>query len=150
MLGRFVKAPIGMQEIFFDLRLMFLQLKLKIRDPALRQMIWLSRDTGPQKRDLILIKDHELGADILDGVADVIDDDTLEGCAFGFIKMSAGAFNDHFARQLLKILDLWKGFYPHGPTRMVLDNSPCPYYKNGQLETFLTLFFRPLGYKLLQ
>ena len=39
-LWRFVKAPIGVQEILFDLRLMLLQYKLKIRDPALRQMVY--------------------------------------------------------------------------------------------------------------
>jgi hypothetical protein len=87
---------------------------LKFRDPALGQMIRLGRDTGPQKRDLVLPKDHQLSADILDRMANIVDDDALEGRAFSLVEVSAGAFDDYFARQLLKILNLRKGFYPHG------------------------------------
>jgi len=127
VLGRFVKAPIDMQEIFFDLCFMIFELKLKVREPSLREMVRLRWNTGPQERNLVLIKDHQLGADILDRMANIVDDNALEGRAFGFIVVGTGAFDDHFARQLLKILDLWKGFYPHGLARMVLDGSPCLY-----------------------
>ena len=44
---RFVKAPIGVQKIIFDLFFMILHLKMKVREPALGQMIRFGRNTGP-------------------------------------------------------------------------------------------------------
>ena len=66
-----------MQEIVRDFLFVILELEMKIRKPSLGQMIRFGRNTSPQKRDPVLVEDHKLGADILDGVADIIDDNTL-------------------------------------------------------------------------
>ena len=78
--------------------LLLLQLKMKVCDPAVRQMIRLGRNAGPQKRNPVLVEDHQLRADILDGMTDIIDDNTLQGRPFRLIEVRAGALDDHFMR----------------------------------------------------
>jgi len=87
-----------MQKVLIDLFLMILEPELEFGDATLRQPVGFGQNTRPQKRNLILIKDHKLSADILDGVADIVDDDALEGRAFGFFVVSAGTLDDHFTR----------------------------------------------------
>ena len=87
-----------MQKIVFDFFFVVLELKIELGDPPMRQMIRIRRNAGPQKRDPVLIEDHELGADILDGMADIVDDDALQGSALRRKRVRAGAFDDDFAR----------------------------------------------------
>ena len=87
------------------------------------QTVRLRRHADPQKRHPVLIENHKLGTDIFNGMAYIIDDDALQERAFGFLEVSAGALDDHFARQFLKILYLRKRFDPHRPS---VRHSPPP------------------------
>ncbi len=97
-LSLFVKAPVSMQKVVLDLCFLVFQLEFEVGDPALRQMVGLGRHAGPQERNPVFVEDDELGADILDGMADIVDDDPLQGRAFGLIKAGAGALDNDFMR----------------------------------------------------
>jgi hypothetical protein len=47
--------------------------------------------------------------------------------------VGAGTFDDHFPRQFLKILNLWKRFYPHNLTRNIFVSDLCFITKNEDL-----------------